>query len=173
LRGSQLKPAYLFRAAAQAQVEGAKPAICKGYKSKAAAIAAFEYATRRSWTRVCTSRSSSRIRPAIEQDPIPLLPTPLVSLDSSNPLHGDPGDIGQLWYVVYTGITPGVYQSLYVPPLLSVSHSLNGPHSLECKLNTVGIRNATHQSFTDRGEAIARFQAALDGGRVKVLTHSY
>ncbi|KAJ7080720.1 hypothetical protein C8R43DRAFT_965690 [Mycena crocata] len=146
---------YLTWAEAEAQVKGASGCLFKGYKSEAAAMAAFEYALQRSWTRTCQPRGAA-LRERVEPIAIPALPTPMGMLDAPNPLHGDPSDVGSRWYIVYAGITPGVYQS-----------------QLECGLNTVGLSCAAHDSCTRKEVAIARFQAALLKGTVKVVYPLY
>jgi hypothetical protein len=95
------------RAEAESHVKGVSGCIHQGYPSLAAAQAAFDYASRRSWTRVMPARTSGA-SPAI-----PTLPSPVGLLDGPNPLHGTYTSTGA-WYVVFSGITPGVYASLYV-----------------------------------------------------------
>ncbi|KAJ7169144.1 hypothetical protein C8R43DRAFT_945103 [Mycena crocata] len=146
---------YLTWAEAEAQVKGASGCLFKGYKSEVAAVAAFEYAQERSWTRKCQPRGAP-VRESVEPVAIPTLPTPIGMLESTNPLHGDPSDVGSRWYIVYSGITPGVYQS-----------------QLECGLNTVGLSCATHDSCGSKEVAIARYQAALLAGTVNVVYPLY
>ncbi|KAJ7130579.1 hypothetical protein C8R44DRAFT_872367 [Mycena epipterygia] len=120
---------------AKLQVDGAHGSIFQGYPSKEATAAAFEYAQRRSWTRVCNSRAPSPTGQFLVR-PIAALPTPMELLDTPNPLHCDPRGTNSRWYVVYCGVTPGVYQSF-----------------LECSLNTVGLSCAIHESFPTKALA--------------------
>ncbi|KAJ7662249.1 hypothetical protein DFH06DRAFT_1325563 [Mycena polygramma] len=80
---------------------------------------------------------------------------PVALEDTPNPLHtgGGAASSGRRWYVVYCGITPGVYQS-----------------SLECGLNTSGLSCATHDSWGSRTLAIAKYQNAVKTGRVRVIS---
>ncbi|KAJ7601470.1 hypothetical protein DFH06DRAFT_1352759 [Mycena polygramma] len=92
-------------AEADSQVSGARGSLFQSYPSEAAARAAYMHAEARSWTGVCSSSLpyegiSERQRPA-----------PAALTQSLSPLHCG------TWYVVYKGIQPGVYQSLYVSPL--------------------------------------------------------
>ncbi|KAJ7601291.1 hypothetical protein DFH06DRAFT_1353508 [Mycena polygramma] len=143
---------------ARQQVDGASGSLFQGYPSTDDADAAYAYARARSWVRICGSR---RRGPPARQStaPIPVLPQPVALVDTPNPLHtGDAGAAspGRRWYVVYRGVTPGVYQS-----------------SLECGLNTCGISNAAHDSWGSRDVAIAKYQNALTEGRVRVITPPY
>ncbi|KAJ7895683.1 hypothetical protein B0H13DRAFT_2338759 [Mycena leptocephala] len=104
---------------AESLVKGVSKCIFRGYKTTAEARAAFAYASERSWVRVIGAPIAAAI---------PVLPQPVVVADGTNPLNGTE-DFDGKWYVVYRGITPGVYRS-----------------HLECQLNTVGVRGALHQS---------------------------
>ncbi|KAK6969083.1 hypothetical protein R3P38DRAFT_2814965 [Favolaschia claudopus] len=68
-------------------------------------------------------------RASHETSPMHNLPQPMSpDANNQNPLHGsDPGD--DRWFVVYRGITPGVYRSY-----------------LESQLNTTGIPNSSYQA---------------------------
>ncbi|KAJ7601478.1 hypothetical protein DFH06DRAFT_1352767 [Mycena polygramma] len=127
-------------AEAEKSTKGASGAIYRGYPNDTDATAAFEYAAARSWTRVCTSRPASP-----SQAPVASLPLPCEESDYTyNPLHGSE-TVDDTWYVVYCGITPGVYHSL-----------------LEALLNTVGIRNQRYESVIGREEAFKRYRDALE-----------
>jgi hypothetical protein len=89
-------------------VKGVSGNIYQGYPSLAAAQAAFDYASRRSWTRAIPAH------PSLPRQAIPTLPSPTGLLDAPNPLHGTDTVLGTSWYVVFSGITPGVYDSLCV-----------------------------------------------------------
>ncbi|KAJ7437059.1 hypothetical protein B0H11DRAFT_2255622 [Mycena galericulata] len=142
---------------ARAYVDGVGGSIHQGYPSLDRAKAAFEYARQRSWTRVIPAVSPSIDRPAPVPAAIPRLPTPVgIVEDSPNPLHAGESPGAGLWYVVYSGITPGVYQS-----------------SLECMLNTVGIPNAVHDSWRNKETAVERYEQALADGRVHIITPEY
>ncbi|KAJ7508855.1 hypothetical protein B0H11DRAFT_1901640 [Mycena galericulata] len=137
-------------------VLGIPNALHQGYTTFDDALAAFAYARERSWTRVCAARPSSpgAVMPAQAVATV-CLPTPTSYTDALNPLHGHNPDTGRkrLWYIVYRGITPGVYQS-----------------SLECQLNTVGIPGAVHDSCDDKMDAINRFERASRAGRYTQLS---
>ncbi|KAJ7684873.1 hypothetical protein DFH06DRAFT_1313251 [Mycena polygramma] len=149
---------YKTWAEARIQVDGARGNIHQSYPSEETADAAFQYARERGWVRVCSSRPPSP-RPVPISAPIPSLPEPVGLVDTPNPLHtgsNGPASPGGRWYVVYTGISPGVYQS-----------------SLECALNICGIRSAFHDSWESRDVAIAKYQHALGAGRVTVISPPY
>ncbi|KAJ7701960.1 hypothetical protein B0H17DRAFT_1242322 [Mycena rosella] len=152
---------YINWAEAKINVNGVPGSLFQGYRCRESAQAAYDYAHARSWTRVCGSLSPSAGPPhmipaLIPAAPIPALPTPVGFLDAPNPLH-DAGDVGDsCWYVVYCGITLGVYQS-----------------TLECALNTVALSGAVHDSCTTKEMAVLRYQNALQNGRVEVLSHAY
>ncbi|KAJ7117331.1 hypothetical protein C8R43DRAFT_1137627 [Mycena crocata] len=117
-------------------VSGVRNCIFRGYSSFAAAHAAFTYAQQRGWTRSTTSTVVT---------PIDVLPDPESSAELDNPLHGDES-LDPRWFIVYRGITPGVYRS-----------------HLECQLNTLGVRGSLHESITGtRAEAVAKFEAATN-----------
>ncbi|KAJ7618973.1 hypothetical protein DFH06DRAFT_1342288 [Mycena polygramma] len=140
-------------------VDGVSGNLYQGYPNYPAADAAYEYAKERGWTRKCHPKNSLPTTTTSTTPAIPSLPQPAGLLDAPNPLHtGTTGTAspGNHWYVVYQGVTPGVYQS-----------------SLECGLNTVGLRGATHNSWELQGVAIAKFQEAVAAGSVKVLSPAY
>ncbi|KAJ7216764.1 hypothetical protein C8J57DRAFT_1255243 [Mycena rebaudengoi] len=130
-------------AEARKLVDGVLNSIHRGYRTLAEAHAAFKYAEERGWTRACDS-----------QDPataIHVLPTPILPSDIPNPLHGSETTDSQ-WFVVYRGITPGVYQSI-----------------LEALLNTVGVRASVYEGVEGRGEAIEKYHAAISRGDVAAV----
>ncbi|KAJ7770730.1 hypothetical protein B0H16DRAFT_1715384 [Mycena metata] len=135
-------------------VNGISNSLYQGYASLPAARAAFDYAVQRSWTRVCGAPN----RPPPATAAIPRLPQPVGLLDGPNPLHGGDGAAqrGNRWYVVYSGITPGVYQS-----------------SLECSLNTLGLSCPVFDSWDSKAVAIAKFQQAVAEERVHVRQPPY
>ncbi|KAJ7715978.1 hypothetical protein B0H16DRAFT_1741600 [Mycena metata] len=137
---------------AEPQVKGARPALYQGYSTRAAADAAFNYAVDHRWTRVCGSVASP-LDFTVQQAPLGSLPTPASLAAVPSPLHGVQDG---LWYVVFCGITPGVYESY-----------------LEVGLNTLGIPCAAHASFPTKNRAIGEFQEALEKGFVKIVTPSY
>jgi hypothetical protein len=76
------------------------------------AQAAYEFAQRKTWTGVRGLPSPSLIShpPAISALPDPIPVNPLEP--TANPLHRTAGPSGQQkWYIVYAGITPGIYLS--------------------------------------------------------------
>ncbi|KAJ6452137.1 hypothetical protein C8R47DRAFT_1169392 [Mycena vitilis] len=113
---------------------GVSGAIHRGYRSDQEAEDAFAYAEARGWTRVSPGPVAA----------IHTLPTPLQATDSDapNPLNGCE-ELDNTWFVVFRGITPGVYRSL-----------------LEALLNTVGIPNATYQTVEGRDNAFRTFAKA-------------
>ncbi|KAJ7679524.1 hypothetical protein DFH06DRAFT_1316423 [Mycena polygramma] len=123
-------------------VIGVPNSVYQGYRTEDIAQAAYEYAYERGWTRVITK---TRVDLPTTLGPyLTHLPTPSAVADV-NPLHGDSDG---RWYVVYKGISPGVYGS-----------------SLECNLNTRGLRCATYDAWDSVEVAIARFEHALGNGR--------
>ncbi|KAJ6493941.1 hypothetical protein C8R47DRAFT_1213626 [Mycena vitilis] len=152
-------------AEARVHVDGVSGSLYQGYPSRPAGDAAYAYAQRHSWVRVCTRRRGPRPRshphptPASASAPIPVLPQPVGILDMPNPLHIDGSGAaspGHRWYVVYAGVAPGVYQS-----------------SLECGLNVVGLRGAVHDSWGSKDVALAKYQNAVGEGRVRVALPPY
>jgi hypothetical protein len=81
-------------------VMGVDDAIYQGYPSLGAAEAAFAYAESRQWTGIIDPLVP-RVRPS--SLPVPHGPDTVLS-----PLHNG------VWYIVYKGLTPGIYQSRYV-----------------------------------------------------------
>ncbi|KAJ7168432.1 hypothetical protein C8R46DRAFT_1217836 [Mycena filopes] len=134
----------------QPLVIGVSCSLYQGYSTFAQATAAFDYAARVGWTRIIRPSSVLTINSALLR-----LPNPVSAHDGATPLH--PGtEEGGSWYVVYSGMTPGVYGSY-----------------LECAINTIGLPSAVHDSFDGKAAALAAFQDATEQGRVKVLTPSY
>ncbi|KAJ7829905.1 hypothetical protein B0H13DRAFT_2372254 [Mycena leptocephala] len=124
-------------------VIGVSNSVYQGYATFALAQAAYEYAHSRGWTRVFV--------PAVPTTAAPLSgPLPVADwlFDSPNPLHGGGVRGNGRWYVVYRGITPGVYQS-----------------SLECNLNTRGLSRSCYDSWETKDVAIAHFLEELAAGR--------
>ncbi|KAJ6450234.1 hypothetical protein C8R47DRAFT_1230346 [Mycena vitilis] len=121
-------------------ITGVSGAIQQGYSGPEEALAAYEYARIRGWTRVAFPSSP----PIVAMPPrlLTRLPTPISPDDEANPLH-DPRN-GGLWYIVYAGIEPGVYQSY-----------------LECALNTLSIPGSRHDSCSDRDTAFRDFETAV------------
>ncbi|KAJ7097100.1 hypothetical protein B0H15DRAFT_945771 [Mycena belliarum] len=116
-------------AEASAQVTGASCSIYRGYCTVDEARDAFAYAVAHHW--------------------------PSMDLSSFNPLNGsEPFDNdNDKWYVVYKGITPGVYRS-----------------HLECQLNTVGISKALHESVHGRDTAMEKYARAVRQGEVSFIS---
>ncbi|KAJ7715850.1 hypothetical protein DFH07DRAFT_974074 [Mycena maculata] len=141
-----------FALEVEAMVRGVSCSIQQGYSTFEGATAAFEYARLRGWTRRVPD-DSFIVPSAVLPPAIPWLPQPPAFSDAPNPLHGEHNG---LWYIVYCGITPGVY-----------------PSSVECHLNTVGITNSVFDSCDTKEVAILRYQTALADGRIKVLTPIY
>jgi hypothetical protein len=97
----------------------------------------------------------------------------MLSSDLPNPLHGD-GALGNGWFVVYRGITPGVYQSLCVPFLCTPSFLLTLLFcSLEAVLNTGGVRSSLYEGIPTREEAINKYQGAVARGEVAAVLPVY
>ncbi|KAJ7100989.1 hypothetical protein C8R43DRAFT_1141251 [Mycena crocata] len=141
---------------AEAQVKHVSAAVHQGYESIPDAERAFEYASSMHWTGVRGSASPSQsVAPT---QAIPVLPLPLHSLNNPgfNPLHGSTRGPVQTWYIVYAGITPGIYLSF-----------------LECALNTVGLSTSAHDSVTLLAEAWERWDAAVAARSIRVLTYPY
>ncbi|KAJ7784198.1 hypothetical protein B0H16DRAFT_1446456 [Mycena metata] len=108
--------------------------IFKGYTTRSEAQAAFDYATARGWTRVANHSVASGI---------PQLPRPINMEDTINALNNDT-DFDGKWYIVYRGITPGVYRS-----------------HLESQLNTVGVPGALHESILGLSNAMEKYTKAI------------
>ncbi|KAJ6506115.1 hypothetical protein DFH09DRAFT_1334855 [Mycena vulgaris] len=130
-----------------ALVSGVSNSIFRGYATVAEAHAALAYARAKHWTH---SSSNSPAAAAI-----PHLPLPLPSLDSANPLNGSEVWDSR-WYVVYRGITPGVYRS-----------------HLESQLNTLGIRGSLHESVEGKAAALAKYAAAARRNEVASVAPLY
>ncbi|KAJ6525810.1 hypothetical protein DFH09DRAFT_1328828 [Mycena vulgaris] len=130
-----------------ALVSGVSNSIFHGYATVAEAHAALAYARAKHWTR----SSSDSPAPAA----IPHLPLPLPSLDSANPLNGSEVWDSR-WYVVYRGITPGVYRS-----------------HLESQRNTLGIRGSLHESVEGKAAALAKYAAAARRDEVASVAPLY
>ncbi|KAJ7175320.1 hypothetical protein C8R46DRAFT_1213804 [Mycena filopes] len=133
-------------------VKGVSNSIHQGYASFELAQAAYDYALERGWTRTL---GSSTALSTTSGPPLRSLPTPVGLLELPNALHADSGNLGR-WYTVYCGISPGVYSS-----------------SLECSLNTLGLKCAVFDSADTKDQAIASFQRALADGRVHDLRPIY
>ncbi|KAJ7477126.1 hypothetical protein B0H11DRAFT_2234603 [Mycena galericulata] len=119
--------------------------IFRGYYTVAEAQAAFQYALQRSWVRSVDTPVTA----------IPALPLPAPVIDSSNPLNGDE-TLDDTWYIVYRGITPGVYRS-----------------HLESQLNTLGIPGAIHESVEGKAAALDKYNAAVRRGEVRSVVPVY
>ncbi|KAJ7661910.1 hypothetical protein DFH06DRAFT_1129089 [Mycena polygramma] len=98
-------------------VIGVSCSIYRSYSTVEGAHTAYSYAWVRRWVRRSTDPIVSGI---------PRLPAPTPGPGQDNPLRDD-DDEGK-WYIVYRGITPGVYAS-----------------HLESQLNTVGVRGSLHE----------------------------
>ncbi|KAJ7044910.1 hypothetical protein C8F04DRAFT_1250153 [Mycena alexandri] len=127
-------------AEAERLVKGVSGCIFRGYSTVAEAEAAYAYALEHSWVRNCSL-------PVVAA--IPTLPQPVQVSDGVNPLNGAEEFDGR-WYVVYRGITPGVYRS-----------------HLECQLNTVGVRGMLHESVQGISLALSKFESARARGNTK------
>ena len=153
-----------MRSDAQPLVSGVPNAIHRGYPTITEAEAAYAYAAARRWTR--TSHPGIGITTT---DPIPTLPVPSQSPADDNPLHRcEPTD--DQWFVVYRGIAPGVYHSLYALLPLFYRAALITPISLslEALLNTVGISNALYESFYGKEIAVVAYSQAIGRGETGV-----
>ncbi|KAJ7030561.1 hypothetical protein C8F04DRAFT_1263682 [Mycena alexandri] len=125
---------------------GVTNSLYQGYGTFAEAQATFEYAQAHGWTRIVApdgSLSTTIARP----------PSPIGFLEEVNPLHAGRTS---LWYVVYAGITPGVYAS-----------------SLECSLNTLGLSSPAFESCATKEIAVEKFQRAVRENRVRSLYPKY
>lgn len=98
-------PLTFHRSATERLVSGVPNCIFRGYATVSEAKAAYAYACARSWT-----RSTDTASPVA----FPSLPAPVPPTDDANPLNGSE-ILDNRWYVVYRGITPGVYRSQCVP----------------------------------------------------------
>ncbi|KAJ7130584.1 hypothetical protein C8R44DRAFT_872372 [Mycena epipterygia] len=127
---------------AQGATSGAPGAIFQSYLTPTDARAAFEYAQTRTWTGVTSGHSAvPSARVAVARMPVPV----------SDESHTSPLHCGA-WYIVYKGLLPGVYQS-----------------SLECALNTTGIRGCTFDSATDSTTATRHFLDVIRHGHTRTL----
>ncbi|KAJ7822091.1 hypothetical protein B0H14DRAFT_3471014 [Mycena olivaceomarginata] len=113
----------------EALVRGVPNCIFRGYPLLPAAHTAFDYAHRRLWTRSLNNASRQPIAATA-------LPLPITDTDTVNSLNSSEAD-DDTWYVVYRGIAPGVYRSY-----------------LECQLNTLGVRNSTHEHVVGKASAL-------------------
>ncbi|KAJ6462541.1 hypothetical protein C8R45DRAFT_1220536 [Mycena sanguinolenta] len=139
---------FLFWAEVEPLVSRVPNSIFRGYRTLREASAAYAYAQERGWTRLSQTSAA----------PIPALPQPLDSgsTDTSiNPLHGNE-TLDDRWFIVYRGITPGVYRS-----------------HLECQLNTLGLPNALHESIVGKPQALAKYADAVTRHEVSVILPSY
>ncbi|KAJ7468413.1 hypothetical protein B0H11DRAFT_2238879 [Mycena galericulata] len=133
---------------AQSLVDGVSNSICRGYKTVGEAEAAFQYALRRGWVRNCFAPLTAAM---------PSIPTPNPGFDTDNPLSGkEPCAQKQTWYIVYRGITPGVYRS-----------------HLESQLNTLGVRGALYESIEGRDTAFEKYAGACRRGDIAVVPPPY
>ncbi|KAJ7115646.1 hypothetical protein C8R43DRAFT_1138101 [Mycena crocata] len=94
-------------------VIGVPGSLFQGYPTLKLARGAFEYARERGWTRTCMPNNPATSRGVVTST-LTSLPVPIGLLESPNPLHAGAANDGR-WYIVYCGITPGVYQSRRVP----------------------------------------------------------
>ncbi|KAJ7695518.1 hypothetical protein B0H16DRAFT_1750694 [Mycena metata] len=136
---------------AEPLVKGVNNSLYQGHDTFLQAQAAYNYIRERGCTRTLPHAPDS-----IAERPMTELPVPVGLLDRVNPLHARSGLQTGLWYIVYAGITPGVYQS-----------------SLECSLNTLGLSSAVFESCADKAEAIVLFQNAVAHGDVRCLRPTY
>ncbi|KAJ7607448.1 hypothetical protein DFH06DRAFT_1347484 [Mycena polygramma] len=138
---------------AEEQIRRVCGAIYQGYPNLPRASAAFEYARERSWTGFRDSRPPSPNDTA----EIPVLPIPSLpdnaELNAPNPLGGTTNG---KWYIVYAGISPGIYRSY-----------------LECALNTTSISCASYDAVDTLSEARRLWDDAVEDGFVRVLCHPY
>ncbi|KAJ7080882.1 hypothetical protein C8R43DRAFT_1143053 [Mycena crocata] len=126
---------FLTWAETKPLVSGVSNCIFRGYATVAEAQAAFDYAVERSWVRKCDSHVTAAIA---------TLPRPTTFATAEhNPLNGATMTNNQ-WYIVYRGITPGVYRS-----------------HLECQLNTLGVSGALYESVKGYALAQSKFAAAM------------
>ncbi|KAJ7747897.1 hypothetical protein DFH07DRAFT_775850 [Mycena maculata] len=127
-------------------VRGVSCSVYRGYPTLDAAEAAFQFALDNSW--VC--RTGDCVVAAI-----PHLPQPIPNISVLNVLH-DTEALDNTWYVVYRGITPGVYRS-----------------HLESQLNTLGVRGALHEGIQGKAEALRKYTEAFRRGEVDVVPPRY
>ncbi|KAJ7704199.1 hypothetical protein B0H16DRAFT_1482688 [Mycena metata] len=123
------------------RVTGVPNSIFRGYPTVSEAQAAFEYANSRGWIRFADRPVTSGIA---------RLPQPINIQDTLNALNNDT-DFDGRWYIVYRGITPGVYRS-----------------HLESQLNTVGVQGALHESVEGLSAAIEKYTNATSRGETVV-----
>ncbi|KAJ7707994.1 hypothetical protein B0H16DRAFT_1481455 [Mycena metata] len=132
------------KAATQSFVVFKSVHFATGYRTLVEAQAAFKYAQERGWTRALAPDGSTTAQLAAP-------PTPANPLQGPNPLHAGPLVANGLWYIVYRGITPGVYTS---------------------SLNTQGLSAAVFDSCRGREEAEKLFRAAVTQNHVRDLFRS-
>ncbi|KAJ7454347.1 hypothetical protein B0H11DRAFT_2245003 [Mycena galericulata] len=125
-------------------VLGVPNCIFRGYATIREAEAAFSYAQARGWTRV----ANTAVVATISQ-------LPVAGGDPHNPLNGSE-ELDGRWYVVYRGISPGVYRS-----------------HLESQLNTMGVRGALYESINGEAQARAKYAKAVRNHKVAVVTPTY
>ncbi|KAJ7704632.1 hypothetical protein B0H14DRAFT_3526678 [Mycena olivaceomarginata] len=130
---------------AKAMVSRVRGAIYRGYPTLEEAEAAFAYAQACGWT-----RASGRPYARLSMNAIGTLPSPSQEEDAPNPLSGSE-DLDNIWYVVYRGITPGVYRSM-----------------LEAQLNTVAVANSLYEGIEGKDNAYGKFAAAASRGETSV-----
>ncbi|KAJ7744435.1 hypothetical protein DFH07DRAFT_963661 [Mycena maculata] len=125
-----------------ALVSGVPNCIFRGYSSVLEADTAFAYALERGWVRCADATPVAAI---------PKLPRPESDLPDTNPISAVEAFDGK-WYIVYRGILPGIYRS-----------------HLECQLNTLGVRNALHESVWGWNTAVSKYTAAVRCGETSVV----
>ncbi|KAJ7721102.1 hypothetical protein B0H16DRAFT_1896591 [Mycena metata] len=122
-------------------VTGVPNTIFCGYPTLSQAEAAYAYADSRSWIRVADRPMASGIA---------WLPQPINIQQTLNALNNNT-EFDDKWYIVYRGITPGVYRS-----------------HLESQLNTVGVRSALHESMKTFSAAMKKYTKATSRGETMV-----
>ncbi|KAJ7778123.1 hypothetical protein B0H16DRAFT_1711663 [Mycena metata] len=144
--------AYKTWAEVEPLVRRVSGALHQGYPSFDNAVRAFQYAEHQNWPRVCPRPVTPPTTATIS-----ILPQPVGSLDRPNLLYaGLEFTATSRWYVVYRGITPGVYQ-----------------FNLESGLNTVGVPGAVFDSWETKIVAIVKYQHALGAKRVTAIPPAY
>ncbi|SJK99379.1 uncharacterized protein ARMOST_02675 [Armillaria ostoyae] len=138
---------YLTWAECKAQAFGQPSNVYSGYMTLELAEAAFQYALDKGWVRYANVDQPCALPSQVPFDPNHST-TPE---DYDTPLNA--GKPFERWYVVYRGISPGIYKS-----------------DLERSINTTGISDCLTESFESLALIHRKFRDALRDGVVQVLT---
>ncbi|KAJ7605233.1 hypothetical protein DFH06DRAFT_1150624 [Mycena polygramma] len=131
------------RAEAEAATRGVRFSLHQGYSTETPAREAFQLAQANGWTSTSQTWSVVPLSSSLAPQPWGTASTPSTALCPREP--SDP------WYVVYSGVNPGIFGT-----------------SVECALNVLGIRSSYHEKFATYDEAVADFARATAEGEVHV-----